>query len=344
MITRYFIWLSLFMMPRALLAQQTSSANRLNWQGYVQVRGATDLDTLHEFSLNRLKFWLSGRHQLGKGQLLWHTKVLFSSHVGRNPLLLDAYLGYKTGRWQLLVGQQIPDFSLQRAQPDYLIAENLRTRTVATLVPASFSAARDIGLQVKYWLPDKRGHIAAGIFNGTGANRFSLSADHYLFTGRVVYRILDQAWHLDAGASYMQRSFTDQRFIPITLTGEQLSGFDRRYGVEVAAGNDRWQWQGEYIMARLAGRLTRGGYVQGQCLLGKRHMLFASVEDYRNDWQQADTQYYTLGYSYRMAGDIAKITVDYRLANDLTNKQTSNLLIVQWQYMFNKTSKPKYHD
>ena len=318
--------------------------NKIQWQGYAQIRGSSDLDSIYNFSINRLKFWVSGIHPLVNGSFIWHTKVLYSSKVGKYPVLLDAYVGYKINNWQMLVGQQIPDFSLQRAQPDYLIAENLRSRTVATLVPGSISYARDLGIQVKRFFHHQKGHFSLGIFNGTGANNITLSGNHYLISGRLVYKIIDRPWHVNFGTSLIHRTYTNQQFKPITLNTTELTGDDNRYGFEAETGNSYWQFQAEYIAVKLTDQNTYGAYVHGQWLLGDKHLIFINLEDYQNDWQNSHTQYYTLGYSYHFAGDIAKITIDNRLANNITNNKLSNLLIVQFQYMFNKSFKGKYHD
>lgn len=328
----------------SLQAQDKKENNLINWQGYAQIRGSSDLDSVYNFSVNRLKFWVAGVHDLGNGQFIWHAKVLYSSKEGKNPALLDGYLGYKINNWQVLVGQQIPDFSLQRSQPDYLIAENLRTRTVATLVPGSTSLGRDLGIQVKRSFNNQKGHLSIGIFNGTGANNITLSGNHYLLTSRLVYRVIDNPWYLNLGTSLMQRSFENQTFIPITIDPAEHTGNDSRYGFEVETGNKNWQFQAEYIAVKLTAQNTYGAYVHGQRLLGDKHLIFINVEDYQNDWQNSHTQYYTLGYSYHFAGDIAKITIDNRMVNNITNNKLSNLLIVQFQYMFNKSFKSKYHD
>ena len=182
-----------------LLAQDHG---KINWQGYIQIKGISDLDTVYNFSINRLKFWVAGEHDLGNGQFIWHAKVIYSSKLGNYPALLDGYLGYKINNWQILIGQQIPDFSLQRAQPDYLIAENLRSRTVATLVPASSSFARDIGIQVRRNFNNQKGHFSVGLFNGTGGNNLTLSGNHYLLSSRLVYQLINQNWYLNIGDVY----------------------------------------------------------------------------------------------------------------------------------------------
>ncbi len=325
-------------------AQDLKENSAINWQGYAQVRGSSDLDTSYNFSLNRLKFWVAGAHDFGRGQFIWHVKVLYSSKQGKYPALLDGYLGYKINNWQVLVGQQIPDFSLQRAQPDFLIPENSRTRTVASLVPGSTSAARDLGIQIKRSFSNQKGHLSVGVFNGTGANKITFAGNHYLLTSRLVYKIVDKPWYINLGASFMHRGFENQQFIPITLDPAELTGNDTRYAFEAETGNQHWQFQAEYISARINDQNTYGGYIHGQRLLANKHLIFINLEDYHNDWQNSHHQYYTLGYSYHFAGDIAKITIDNRLVNNLSEKKLSNLLIVQFQYMFNKSFKSKYHD
>jgi len=325
-------------------AQDQKDNNIINWQGYAQVRGSSDLDTTYNFSINRLKFWVAGEHDFGRGQFIWHAKVIYSSKLGNYPAFLDGYLGYKVNNWQVLIGQQIPDFSLQWAQPDFQIPENMRTRTVATLSPSSSSFARDIGVQSKFYFKEQKGHISVGIFNGTGANNITFSGNHYLFSSRLVYKVIDTPWYLNLGTSFMHRSFENQQFIPITLDPTELTGNDTRYAFEVETGNQYWQFQAEYITAKITDQNTYGGYLHGQRLLADKHLIFINLEDYQNDWQNSHNQYYTLGYSYHFAGDIAKITIDNRLINNLSNNKLSNLLIVQFQYMFNKSFKSKYHD
>lgn len=339
-----FLLLTGVLITSRVQAQEEKENSAINWQGYAQVRGSSDLDTAYNFSINRLKFWIAGTHDFGKGQFIWHAKVIYSSKLGKYPALLDGYIGYKLNNWQLLLGQQIPDFSLQRSQPDFLIPENLRTRTVASLVPSSSTFARDIGIQLKHSFDNNKGHISLGIFNGSGANEIRLSGNHYLLSSRLVYKIIDQSWYVNVGTSFMNRSFQNQAFFPITLEPTELTGNDSRYGFELETGNKYWQFQAEYISANITNQNTCGGYIHGQRLLAQKHFVFFNLEDYTNDWQNSHTQYYTLGYSYHFVGDIAKITIDNRLVNNFSDNKWSDLLIVQFQYMFNKSFKSTYHD
>jgi len=342
--TIIFLAISMVLITNSTQAQNKKNNNEINWQGYAQIRGSSDLDSIYYFSLNRLKLWVAGEHDFGNGQFIWHAKIIYSSKLGKYPALLDGYLGYKINNWQVLIGQQIPDFSLQWSQPDYRIPENIRSKTVTSLAPASSSFARDIGVQIKYYFKSSKGHLSIGLFNGTGANIITFSGNHYLLSSRLVYKVIDKPWYLNLGTSFMYRSFENQTFIPIILDRAELTGDDTRYALEVETGNQNWLFQAEYISANITEQNTYGVYLHCQRLLVKKHLIFINLEDYHNDWQDSHSQYYTLGYSYYLVGDIAKITIDNRLVYNLTNSRLSNLLIVQFQYMFNKSFKSKYHD
>ncbi len=135
-----------------------------DWNGYVQVRYKNAFSNQHLFEVRRAKLWMY--RQAPFSNLLYYKvqgKFNFKNHG--NFVLQDVFAEYRIKNGWIRLGQQKPDFSKERSQPDHLISVAKRALVVDALIPAAESGARDIGLQIhgksanKFWsssLRDKR--------------------------------------------------------------------------------------------------------------------------------------------------------------------------------------------
>ena len=153
------------------------------WGGYIQARFAQSNDVTG-FSIRRTKLWLDGAAPVGKG---FHYKVqgLFRPPNGGAFTLQDACLEYRTSMGFLRAGQMVPDFSLERSQPDAEIPLSERAAVINTLIPSATTGARDIGMEVALRPNAARWHATFGVFNGNGGNASQNEDRHFLGTGRA---------------------------------------------------------------------------------------------------------------------------------------------------------------
>jgi len=259
--------------PGALRAQEA-----VQWHGYAQIRYGRD-DPADGFSLRRGKLWLGGSVP-GMVGLSFKVQGVFRNSSQGAFILQDIFAEYRRDWGKVVVGQLIPDFSLQRSQPDFLVPLVERARVIDLLIPGARTLARDMGIQAVMVPPGSGLHLGLGLFNGSGANRLVASEGDVLTTGRLTLsRDLRPDVRVTLGGSVAWRKANGIDVGALSTTGTDFTGEDFRWGAETRLVAGRWQLQGEYLRAHLEKEESQGFYLLGTLALDALNQASISIED-----------------------------------------------------------------
>ena len=313
-------------------ATPARAQDRVEWHGYAQLR-FTDGNDVAGFAIRRAKLWIEGPVPVDA-----HFRVklqgLFRPADAGAFVLQDAYAEY---RWELgavRAGQMVPDFALQRQQPDYDIPLVERAAVINVLVPAAATTARDIGAQLTLGAPNGPWHASVGVFNGNGANHLTNDDKRFLGTARLTYTVplaRGLQWALGGSASY--RRSTGSEFSGILGTGAPVVGQDTRWGVESRLTASRWQVQGEFLHAALDSASAWGWYALAAFVITPRNEIVVSTEELRiPNPAAAGDPWYIVGFNHYIARERAKVMLDGRV--QLADPRTNYLATAQFQLFF----------
>ena len=316
-----------------LVAQTDAKSSSPVLHGYVQTRFTDDYRQLSGFSIRRAKLWIKEKAPV-PGNWFYKVQGIFRYQNDGAYSLQDVFAEYRWRSLRIRAGQQTPDFSLQRSQPDYGITAIERGGVIDALIPAVETGARDIGVQSTLELPGQRGHISVGMFNGNGANKSGNEDRQFLFTHRLRYQLIHGDIDASAGYSLAYRRTGGLNFKKIFGDKNIFSGDDFRWGVEGQITAERWSIQGEYLEAHLENRSARGFYFLGNMNLAAHDQLLISFEKY-DDLNPAtdDHPWLILGANHLFAGDLARLMLDNRVQLDEADKNYQTT--IQLQLFFN---------
>ena len=313
---------------------------KINWNGYLQYRFSDNYLNQTNFSVRRAKFWAEGLMPLGNGNWGYKLQANFLQKSKYQLLLQDVLVNYKIKNfsgsntmWEVTAGQFVPNFSLQRKQPDYIIPLDERADVVNALVPGAETMARDIGVEFKL-NENKTGSISFGFFNGNGANTVS-DKKNFLYVSRGNLFFLDNSESkLELGYNLSYRDAHDLQFSKIFGNNYSFTGNDFRFGFEGKLNLGDFELQSEYIAAHLGNQNAYGFYAIADYLFAKKNFVILSVEQY-NDLNPAtvDEPWYVVGYSYLIKGNDIKLSLDNKF--QFASNKTNALTTLQIQYFFN---------
>lgn len=301
------------------------------WRGYAQVR-FTEGSGVQGFSVRRAKLWIAGPAPVGE-HLYFKVQGLFRPRVSGAFVLQDVYAEYRWRLGSVRAGQLVPDFSLQRHQPDFEIPLVERAAIINMLIPSATTLARDIGAQVT--LGSRRSwHASLGLFNGNGANHLANEDKKFLATGRATYTAAlasTVAWEFGASAAYRRSDGID--LSKILGDSQPFAGTDFRWGIETHVSSRRWEIQAEYLEARLGNDVARGYYAVADLMVSNRNQIVASTEliHVPNPGIRGDS-WYSLGLNHYISGHRAKLMIDGRA--QFADQATDYIATVQFQLMF----------
>ncbi len=320
--------LLIIMSDAATFAQQ-----KVNWNGYLQYRFSDNYLNQTNFSVRRAKFWVDGLLPADEGNWSYKLQANFLQQVKFQFLLQDVLVSYKINNFEVTAGQFVPDFSLQRKQPDYSIPLDERADVVNALVPGAETMARDIGIELKL-ADNKTGSFSFGFFNGNGANTVS-NQRNFLYVNRGSLFLLNNSKSkLELGYNLSYRDAHDLQFTKIFGNNFSFSGNDFRFGFEGKLNLGSFELQSEYIQANLGAKKAHGYYALADYLFAKKNLVTLSVEQY-NDLNPStvDDPWYVVGYSYLIKGNDIKLSLDNKF--QFASNKTNALTTLQIQYFFN---------
>ncbi len=325
----------------ALTLQQTFAQSKVDWNGYLQYRFSDNYLNQTNFSIRRAKFWVIGNLPLESSDS-WNYKLqaIFHQQVKYEFWLQDVLVSYKTNGFEITAGQFVPDYSLQRKQPDYAIPLDERADVVNALVPGAETMARDIGFELKL-TDNKTGafpkgfSISFGFFNGNGANNVS-NEKNFLYVNHGSLLLLNNPrskMELDYSLSY--RHAHNLQFSKIFGNNFSFTGNDFRFGIGGKLNIGRFEFQSEYLEAHPGSQKAYGYYALCDYLPASKNLLTLSVEQYNDiNTSTPDDPWYVFGYSYLIQGNDIKISLDNKF--QFTSNKTNSLTTLQFQYFFNK--------
>ena len=285
----------------------------VEWHGYAQLR-FTDGSDSSSFSIRRAKAWVEGTVP-GVTHLHFRMQALFRPASGGALVLQDVYAEYRGGLASVRAGQMVPDFGLERSQPDYQIPLIERASAINTLIPSAATLARDIGAQVTFGASQGAWHASAGLFNGNGANHAANEDRKFLSTARVTYTTHVSpgvAWEVGGSAAYRRTAGLDLSGI-LGAAGTRFAGSDTRWGLETRVAGPRWQVQAEYLHARLDSASAWGWYALAAYSVTATDQVVASCEQLRvPNAALGGDPWYVLAFNHFIAGDRAKVMLDGR--------------------------------
>ncbi|HEX2865881.1 MAG TPA: porin [Ignavibacteriales bacterium] len=316
-----------------ILAASTNAQQKVSWNGYLQYRFSDNYLDQTSFSVRRAKFWIIGLLPSESESWSYKLQANFLQQVKFQFLLQDVLVGYKRDNIEVTAGQFVPDFSMQRKQPDYAIPLDERADVVNALVPGAETMARDIGVEVK--LSDsKKFSFSMGLFNGNGANNVT-SQRNFLFTNRGTLQVLNSSkLKLSLGYNLSYRDAHKLQFSKIFGSAVSFTGKDFRFGFEGRINLGELELQSEYIESHLGSRKAYGYYALADYLITSSDLLVLSIEQL-NDLNPltSDLPFYLVGYSRLIKGNDIKISLDNKF--QFESDRTNTLTTLQVQYFFN---------
>lgn len=324
---KLFIILTGFILINSSFAQQ-----KVNWNGYLQYRFSDNYLDQTNFSVRRVKFWLNGLIPEESGSWSYKLQANFLQQVKYQFLLQDVLVNYKINSLEVTAGQFVPDFSLQRKQPDYAIPLDERADVVNALVPGAETMARDIGVEMK--ISNKTGSFSFGFFNGNGANNVSNQRNFLLVNHGNLFLLNNSESKLELGYNLSYRNAHNIQFSKIYGNNYAFTGNDFRFGFEGKLDLGAFEIQSEYIEAHLANQKAYGYYALADYLIVQKNLVSLSVEQL-NDLNPSTVDYpwYVIGYSYLIKGNSIKISLDNKF--QFASNKTNALTTLQIQYFFN---------
>lgn len=317
--------LAVALVGRAPMVLRAQSSAGLQWHGYGQFRYSR-APASSGFALRRAKLWLQGPVP-AIDNVSFKVQGIFRNGAAGSFVLQDFFVQYQGSLGRLRLGQMVPAFSLQRSQPDYLVPLVERAAVVDAMIPGAKTLARDIGAQVFLGSTAGPVHLAAGVFNGSGANHASGREGSFLATTRLTYTHgLSPGVKATAGVSgsYRRTAGTDVGIL--SGEGAAFSGRDVRWGMEAHVQGDGWEFQGEYLESRLEDERSRGFYVLGDCAVSSANQIVLSVERLRTPASSDDDPWYVVGFNRFFSAREAKGAGHARVPDGSSGAQPDRLM------------------
>lgn len=246
----------------ALSAGPSLVQAQATWGGYLQTRFSTDYRSSTGFSIRRAKLYTTGIAPFDTN-LSARVQAIFRWQNAGTLTLQDVYAEYRVTGLSFRAGQFVPEFSLQRLQPDAAMPVVERALVVDALVPSAETYARDIGVQIATH-PLSHMQFTLGAFNGNGGNQSGNNDRQLLYVARSAFQtLLTDSIQIHFGASFAYRNKSAMTFKKIFGTTLPFSGADFRWGAEWSLSAAQWSVQTEYLQANLGGRTALGYYLIG---------------------------------------------------------------------------------
>ena len=230
------------------------------WNGYIQTRLSSDLDTT-EFTIRRAKLWVYGNVPQAD-YISYKIQAVYRSFKDETPVIQDAYADIiMKCSGKIRAGRFVPDFMLQRMQPDYEIPVLERAIVVNSLIHNEKQMARETGLQYLFQPDFLPAHFSLGVFNANVDKAAHNKDDALLYASRMTYKIISQGnvW-LDLGGSAAFRRLDGTSLTTIYKPDTLISGKDFRWGAEAHLHWGDLEIQSEYVQAKINSDIANGWY------------------------------------------------------------------------------------
>ncbi len=279
----------------------------IKFNGYIQAQATTNFQDNTNFFIRRLKMWVKSTPSFSP-HWSYKVQVTFTSYTNEKFFLQDVKANYHTKNFSIDFGQFVPQFSLERFQPDYTLPVTERAHVINMLIPDGTLGVRDVGTQLNYHKGPVSIHL--GVFNGYGIKEFHFTNKGVLLTHKTAFDFKVKNDEIKFGYSLMYRYANGLGLPKILPDTVSFTGNDVRYNLFAQYKSTHLWLQTELIDAYLNGQRMYGYYIMGSYRL-KKHQLVASYE-YYNDLitSTVDKPWLHLGYNYLVKGDRLKISYD----------------------------------
>lgn len=310
---------------------QEQNAKKVEWNGYAQLRFTSNFDDVNSFALRRMKLWMNSAPVFDE-HWGFHVQTTITSYQNEKFFLQDVMAFYKQGQFRVNVGQFIPEYSLQRFQPDYEIPLTERANVINALIPNGTLGVRDIGVEGNYTSPNKTVETWLGIFNGNGIKEYRLNNSGILVIHKTAFHLFNKQF--TTGYSAMYRKADQLQLVSVIPDSVKFSGNDFRYNLFAQYESKKNQIQAEFLWAALANKIANGYYILAALNLGK-NQLVASWNQYNDLIESTDNSPIVhLAYNYLVNGDKLKIMFDNGV--QISNGSLKNYFAtIQLQIFFN---------
>jgi hypothetical protein len=259
-------------------------------------------------------FYLSNARLRLFGNLDDNFSYFFQGSFIVSPLLLDAAIGYKfSNSFKITAGQFKTPFSKEYLT--YAANIDFVNRAQAT---ALLSPRRDLGFQVSGLIIDDLIEYRAGIFNGSGPNKFYNDDNSFLYVGRIAAkpRTNNAAYEIGFNAGYNQNSSSG-------VLGKDFSGKQTFIGGDVRAEIDKFLFSSEIILNKIDGIIdsisTKNDPLGYHVTLGykpfDRHQFLLRYDNLSADGIISDSKFYVIGYNF-WPTRVAEIQLNYIIDSD----------------------------
>ncbi|MGD9486684.1 MAG: porin [Calditrichaceae bacterium] len=316
----------------AILARPNLAQSNTEWNGYLQSRISADPDNYNDIMVRRAKLWLKGNLQQIE-HLSYKIQVVYRSFKDTQFMVQDVYAKYETKSHLIQIGRMVPDFTLQRNQPDTQIPVLERAGVIDGLIHGDQSIARMIGIQYKLNTGNVF-HLGLGIFNAN-PNEPGMNKDKsFLYTLRNSYTFSidnDSEFHL--GFSFAYRKLNDLSLPKIYNSTTKVSGDDYRWGFESGLNIRNIEIQGEYLTANINRDRVWGYYGLVSLTISEKYQPTMHIEKYADlNLATDDSEWYRIGLNYFITKK-TKIMSDF--GTQLSSEKNNYLLRLQLQVFYN---------
>jgi len=313
-------------------AQDTQHLNKVDWHSYTQLRFATNFNNYNNFSVRRLKFWIKSGPGFSK-HWSFKAQAIFMSIQKEKFFLQDVYGQYRWKNSSIRLGQFIPQYSLQRFQPDYLIPSSERARAVALLIPDGTSGVRDIGVQYNLSAAKDKLQFNIGLFNGYGIKEYRLNNSGFMVTQNLSYRIPFKHSSLQLGYSVMYRKAENIYFPGILPDTVSYTGNDFRFNINGLFTSKVIDVQAEYLSATLDTAIASGYYALATIKFNEKNHAYLFYDHYTSGYgSTVNTPWYIAGYNYLFKEYKIMLTLETGFQKAVG--QWENKTVLQFQMFF----------
>jgi len=299
--------LSLVLVLLSAFAISSRADAQATWGGYVQTRFATDYRSSLGFSIRRAKLYTAAVAPFDTN-LSARMQAIFRWQNAGTLTLQDVYAEYRLPFVSFRAGQFVPEFCLQRLQPDAAMPVVERALVVDALIPSAETYARDIGFQILLH-PSGPWGLSLGVFNGNGGNQAGNNDRRFLYVARPTFDVMPiDSVHVHGGLSFAYRNKRGMTFKKIFGTNVPFAGDDFRWGAEWSICSTRWCLQAEYLQANLGARKAWGYYIIGNLSLDVTDEAVGLVERFIDlDPSTRNDTWYGVGWNHYFSGNRFKI-------------------------------------
>ncbi|MDK2908601.1 MAG: hypothetical protein PWR20_168 [Bacteroidales bacterium] len=304
------------------------------WNGYLQTRMASDFDKSTEFTIRRAKLWING--YMPKADFInYKMQMVYRSFKDETLMLQDAFADIRLNSFgSLRIGRFVPDFMLQRGQPDYEIPVLERATVINSLIHNEKQMARETGIQFTFQNAELPLHFSLGVFNANVDKPSHSKNDFLLYTSRLAYKIINNknVW-FNIGGSASYRYLDKISLTTIYLPDSLITGNDFRWGLETQLHLGSFELQCEYVQARINTDKAEGWYILTNYSFMKTVQVVAFAEKYSSLNPAANNnEWLGLGFNYQISGR-TKLMTDIKTQKSYSKQ--NYLGEIQLQVFFN---------